>query len=72
MRKYDISKKTDLRRFERDIEKEIKKLAKDELVTSGADYDCPRCGKTYRVKQGDNVCPHCGFVLNVNFDFSNF
>lgn len=32
----------------------------------GVEMECPGCGHPFVVSTGDNVCPSCGFHVNVN------
>ena len=66
-KKYDLSKKSDMRRFEKDLEKEVMDVAKKSISESGLDIECPHCGKTIRVQLGDNICEHCGNQVVVGF-----
>lgn len=67
-RKYDLSKKSDMRRFSRDLEKEVMNIAKDSISKTGIDIECPHCGKSVTVTAGENICNHCGNQINVDFD----
>lgn len=69
-RKYNLSKKSDLRRFSKDLEQEAYKIAKEAIETDGIDTNCPSCGNSIHVNPGDNICPFCNtnVVVNVNLD----
>ncbi len=69
-RKYDISKKSDMRRLARDIERGMRKELRRELPRTGIDRPCPECGSTMRMVEGVNRCPRCGKTVNVSFDLS--
>lgn len=66
-KKYDLSKKSDMRRFEKDLEKEVMDVAKESISKSGLDIECPHCGKPIHVQLGDNICEHCGNQVVVGF-----
>lgn len=69
---YDISKKSDMRKFERDLEKSIKEFAREEISRQGIDIECPGCGRTMHTTGGDTTCPSCGKVTDVAIDWSGF
>ena len=56
---YDLGKKSDMRRFQRDLEKVVKETALQGIQTMTFDYTCPSCGREIQVKVGKNVCPYC-------------
>lgn len=66
-KKYDLSKKSDMRRFEKDLEKEVMDVAKKSISKSGLEIECPHCGKTIHVQLGDNICEHCSNQVVVKF-----
>lgn len=69
---YNISKESDLRRLERDLERSIKRQAKSAIEHDGVDVPCPQCGDMMRVASGKKKCPSCGCVTNFSFDWSGF
>ena len=58
---YDLSKKSDMRKFERDLKKAVTDIAID-AVESGFKFDiqCPHCNRPVSVPAGPSVCPLCG------------
>lgn len=69
-RNYDLLNKSDMRRFARDLEKDIKAAAKKSLISNGLNVDCPFCKNAFRMVSGENVCPACGNTATVSFDWS--
>lgn len=65
-RKYDISKASDMRRFERDLKEAALQEAKKQLEKHGVAFVCPKCGNTIQVHTGQNTCPFCKSELNVH------
>lgn len=61
-KKYDITKKSDMRRFARDLEQEILNRA-EEAINDQMGNACPNCGSHLRLHFGTNVCPECGAVV---------
>ena len=56
---YNISSKSDMRRFYRDLEAEIMSRA-EQAVSDRLRNACPNCGFHLRLRFGTNVCPSCG------------
>lgn len=69
---FDLSNPSDLRRLSREMEKEVKGMARESIEADGVDADCPLCGKPFRMVSGENTCPHCGGTVSVDFDWSQF
>lgn len=67
---FDLSKKSDMRRFSREIESNLKDVAREGIQSNGVDYPCPHCEQTIHVHGGHNVCPYCHKTVEVTFDFS--
>ena len=63
-KKYNIGSKSDMRRFERDLQKSLERnLASHNL---SIDVKCPKCGNTFKASSGSNVCPHCKSEITLN------
>lgn len=67
-KKYNIGKKSDMRKFERDIKKKAYDIVDDSVKKMEIDIKCPHCGRNIKAKSGNNVCPHCksNVELNIN------
>lgn len=59
---YNLSKKTDVNKFVKDMEKELAKQVK----RTKFDFVCPSCSRKLKVKVGQNKCPHCNAALQFN------
>lgn len=66
---YNISKKSDMRRFTRDIERDIYKAAENAIRAKGVELECPDCHQQVTFRQGENICPLCGHEVDINFNF---
>lgn len=66
-KKYDLTKKSDMRRLSRDLEKSVRDFAK-ETVTA-FDIKCEGCGAPMTVKAGVNTCPSCGKTTEVKVEW---
>lgn len=71
-RNYDLSRKSDVNRLCRDIEKEGMRMAKESVLRNGVEYECPSCGTVMQVRNGLNTCPNCGGQIDVVLDLSHF
>lgn len=69
---YNLMSKSDMRRLERDIVRDMKSIAKDTVTHDGVEVDCPQCGAAFNAREGTARCPRCGETINVTFDWSNF
>lgn len=69
---YDISSKSDMERFKRDLIKNVKETSRELIEEGGVEMDCPFCSKPFQMINGDNICPHCGETVAVTFDWSEF
>lgn len=66
-KKYDLSKKSDLRKFERDLKKTTMDIAMDYAKSGKFEVECPHCGKTISVPVGVSKCPKCDGEINLSF-----
>lgn len=56
---YNLGKKSDMKRFEKDLIKGVEKVASDAIRQNGIDIDCPFCHHSFTAQVGPNTCPHC-------------
>lgn len=66
-KKYDLTKKSDMRRLSRDLEKSVRDFAKEAVTTF--DIKCEGCGAPMTVKEGVNTCPSCGKTTEVKVEW---
>jgi hypothetical protein len=64
-KKYDISKKSDMRRFSRDLEKSITGQINN-AINNGFEIDCPSCDRSIKVTPGLNQCVYCKKEIDFN------
>lgn len=75
-RKYNLAKKSDMRRFVRDLEKDVRNTAqeavKKEAYNRKYDISCPHCQESISVPPGKSICPNCKkeITLTLDIDFS--
>ena len=69
--KYNLGKSSDMKKFMRDIQRDIKTAAKKEIIQAEYEIECPECGTVSMAHVGRYICPACGkeidFKLNFNF-----
>lgn len=69
-RKYNLSSKSDMRRFSKDLEKTIMDKATSAIKKGKYDVSCPHCQITVKVPVGKSLCPKCrkqiDLTLNIN------
>jgi len=67
-KKYNIGKKSDMRKLNRDLKNQADEIVKDAAKTMKVDIECPHCKEDIKVKSGKNACPHCD--RNIELDVS--
>lgn len=65
---YDLSKKSDMRRLAKDVEKKAYQIALEKIQKDGLDYECPDCSTKMKLFPGENTCPRCGKIINLDDD----
>lgn len=68
-KKYNMSKKSDMRKFSKDLEKSTNKIIEKTAKTMKVDVACPHCEKNIQVTSGKNTCPNCKKIVNLNVDY---
>ncbi len=60
-----------MRRFAKDLKREIIDAAKTQALDNKYEVTCPACSHKIKVPVGKSVCPICGeeIDLHLNFDF---
>lgn len=70
-KKYNLSSKSDMRRFERDLKKSVMDSARQAVQKETYNVTCPHCNRTVKVHAGNNRCSYCGntidLTLNIKF-----
>lgn len=67
-KKYDLFSKSDMRKFQKDLEKTVMKESKSAMLKGKYDIGCPTCGKIVNVSVGKSVCPHCHNEIDFKLD----
>ena len=67
---YDLGKKSDMKRFARNLEREIRGIAEKKIEQVGLEIECPGCGTPMSVTPGLNTCPSCGETRGIAFDWT--
>ena len=65
---YNISNSSDMRRFSRDLESSIKRIAEDALKNESFEFTCPFCKRIIEVHSGKNTCRYCRKTVNVELN----
>lgn len=66
-KKYNLAKKSDMRKLVKDLEKEVKRTAEKAVKRDGFEYTCPNCGRSTKVRPGNNRCSHCRQAIHVDW-----
>lgn len=68
-RNYNLASKSDMRRFARDLEKDIYNDVKRQALRSTYAINCPNCEHIILISPGQRHCPICGTDINFKLDF---
>lgn len=67
--KYNISKASDMSKFEADIKLAILAEAKSQIRKRSFDVTCPHCKSDINIAAEVSKCPNCGQEINLHLDF---
>lgn len=65
---YNISNRSDMRRFTHDLQSSIQKIAVDALKKKSFEFTCPFCKRIIEVHSGKNTCRYCRKTVNVELN----
>jgi len=65
---YDLSKKSDMRNFQKDLEQTVLNRAKSSLSSKKINIKCPKCHNAITASAGSNICPFCKNEINLKLD----
>lgn len=65
---YKLSSKSDMKQFNKDLEKRIKSAAIEEAMGRTYDVTCPTCGASVKVPTGKSLCPQCRKEIDLQLD----
>ena len=65
---YNLGSSSDMRRFQRDLEKEIMGKTKQTIMGRKYDVTCPHCHSKVNVLPGKSRCPRCGNEIDLQLD----
>lgn len=66
--KYNLSSKSDMKQYAKDLERRIKDAAIEEAMSRMYDVTCPTCGASVKSPAGKSVCPKCGEEIDLQLD----
>lgn len=67
---YNLSKKSDMRRFQKDFKQHMYDLAKESLSNESFEINCPNCNQSIEVHEGINTCDFCSKEIDVDLEFN--
>ena len=67
-KKYNLGSKSDMKRFERDLEKSLMNQARSSIMQGTHEVTCPCCGNRFGARIRSNVCPHCRKTIDLQLD----
>lgn len=65
MKKYNIGKKSDMKRLERDIMNKANSIAAQNIMSRDYEVECKHCHSQVSVPAGFSYCPKCHNVINL-------
>jgi len=69
-RRYNLASKSDMRRWARDLEKDLTSLAQKQVLKMKHNIPCPHCVREISVSSGWNVCPYCANGVDLQLQIS--
>lgn len=69
MPNYNLGSASDMKRLQKDMEKAIKKKAKESILKGTIPIECPKCKAKINASSGITTCPKCGSRIDLHFDF---
>jgi DNA-directed RNA polymerase subunit RPC12/RpoP len=67
VKKYRLGKSSDMRRFQRDLQKSIQNQTYNAI--SNLNINCPKCKRKIRVSPGIQNCPYCTSKIDFKVNF---
>lgn len=67
-KKYNLGSNSDMRRFMKDLEKQIYSNAEQQIYSQTYAVDCPHCHNKVSVKPGSSLCPFCRNQIKLNLN----
>lgn len=65
---YNLSSKSDMKRFAKDLEQRVKDVAIEEAMGRMYDVNCPACGASVKIPTGKSRCPACGEEIDLQLN----
>lgn len=65
---YNLSSKSDMKKFQKDLEKTIMKKATSALMKKQYNVSCPHCQSEVKVPVGKSSCPVCHKPIDLELD----
>ena len=67
---YNINSKSDMKRFMKDLEKQVYSNAEQQLYSQNYDVECPHCHSKVSVPAGKSICPICRNTIELNLNIT--
>lgn len=67
-KKYNLNSKSSMRKFARDLEKNVMAQAKSTILNGTHQITCPNCKHTFGAHVGKNICPFCRKTVDLTLD----
>lgn len=71
-KKYNLGKKSDMRKFQKDLENTIKQKTEQSLMSRKYEVNCPKCKTKIMASPGKQLCPSCSSEIDLNLNFQGF
>ena len=70
-KKYDLSKKSDMARFIKDLESVAIQKATEAAMEREYSVTCPHCSEKVSIAPGRHPCPQCHSEINLTLDIKS-
>jgi Zn finger protein HypA/HybF involved in hydrogenase expression len=67
-KKYNLSSKSDMNRFMKDLEQQVKSNAEQQIMARNYDVECPHCHSKISTRPGAGTCPVCHNTINLDLN----
>lgn len=68
--KFNLGKSSDMNKFMRALENDIKDVARKQAASRSYDVECPHCHQSVHVPVGKSACPKCGEEIDLKLDIN--
>lgn len=65
---YNLNSKSDMKRYLKDLKKQVYSTVEKEALSQEYEVECPSCHNKISVRSGKNYCPVCNEEINFSLN----